>query len=107
MKYEFIGWCYDEARKHDKVWGVILLQEDVPVDSSAWPFRTNKYVSFWGRRGKKLSTKMINGSDYDIEQVIRKKKREYSTIDKNRLNEVYPEFQSDLEKTAIWATLKL
>jgi hypothetical protein len=31
----------------------------------------------------------------------------YEEIRESELDEVYPEFRTDLEKTALWATLKL
>jgi hypothetical protein len=105
MNYEFIGWCKEGT--HDKVWGVILLAEDVLV-SPPWPFKTNKYITFWGRRGAKLQTKLVNGSKHAINQLSRKKSNKgYNEIGKSELDKVYPEFQSDLEKTAMWAMLKL
>ena len=103
MQYAHIGWCHED--NHDKVWGIILLAENVPV-SDAWPSITNKYVSFWGRRGKKLQTKQFDGSNYDAEKMFDKKlKKGYQAVDKQRLDEVYPEFEQDLEKTAVWAML--
>ena len=105
MKYVHIGWCQED--KHDKVWGIILLAEDVNV-SDAWAFKTNKYVTFWGRRGAKLQTKLVTGSSYDADQMFHKKRRKgYEEIPEWRLDEVYPEFKSDLEKTAFWATFKI
>lgn len=105
MKYVHIGWCQED--KHDKVWGIILLAEDVPV-SSAWHFHTNKYVTFWGRRGAKLQTKLWDGSDWDAKEMFLKKQNKgYESIEVDELNEVYPEFQQDLEKTAFWATFKI
>lgn len=104
MKFEHIGWCHED--NHDKVWGIILLAEAVPVSKSAWPFATNKYVSFWGRRGKKLQTKSFDGTSYDAEKMFDKKlKKGYKEVDADGLNRVYPEFQEDLEKTAVWAML--
>ena len=105
MNYEFIGWCKEGT--HDKVWGAILLVEDVII-SEPWPFKANKYITFWGRRGAKLQTKLINGSKHDVNQLIRKKlNKSYKEIDKEELDKVYPEFETDLEKTAMWAMLKL
>ena len=105
MKFVHIGWCKEGI--HDKVWGIILLAEDVPV-SNAWHFPTNKYVTFWGRRGAKLQTKLVNGTNYDMDQLFRKKTNKgYDRIEEWQLDEVYPEFKSDLEKTAFWATLKI
>lgn len=108
MNYVFIGWYNKDSS--DKVWGVIELQ-------------LNVYLSFWGRRGKKLQTKIIktkthqsfiNDSDgdyhgdYVIDDLIKKKvNKGYSKIDKSKLNTVYPEFESDLEKTTVWAYLKV
>jgi hypothetical protein len=105
MKYIHIGWCKEDH--HDKVWGIIELATDVPV-SDAWNFHTNKYLTFWGRRGAKLQTKLVNGASYDADQLFHKKRlKGYKEVDKDLLDEVYPEFQQDLEKTAIWATLKI
>jgi hypothetical protein len=105
MNYEFIGWCKEGT--HDKVWGVILLAKDVPV-STAWHFHTNKYITFWGRRGHKLQTKLFSSSQFEAGEMCRKKvNKGYTRVNKERLDVVYPEFQSDLEKTAMWAMLKL
>jgi hypothetical protein len=95
MKYEFIGWCNEEG--HDKIWGVILLREG---DNQ------NTYASFWGRRGKKLQTKVFEEYSWDVGKVINKKAERYRKIDENRLGTVYPEFEEDLRKTAVWAILR-
>ena len=105
MKFVHIGWCKEGV--HDKVWGIILLAEDVPV-SDAWHFPTNKYLTFWGRRGAKLQTKLVNGRPYDMDEMFRKKKNKgYEQIEEWELDDVYPDFKRDLERTAIWAMLKL
>ena len=101
MIYQHIGWCHED--NHDKVWGVILLSKG---RGSPW-YEPNKFLSFWGRRGAKLQTKMFEGSDWTAEKMFRKKlDRGYQEVDKNRLDQVYPEFETDLEKTAIWAALR-
>ena len=106
MSNKQVLWC--KEGKHDKVWGTICVAEDVPVSKSAWPFRTSKYITFWGRRGAKLQTKEWDGTSYDAEQMARKKlNKGYNEIDQDFLDEVYPEFQADLEKTEMWAKLKL
>ena len=100
MRYEFIGWERDEAKNVDKVWGVICI--DTPENT----WRNGKYVSFWGRRGKKLSTKIYETPQYEMKKVWEKKHSNgYTKIHEQRLAEVYPEFQDDLEKTAVWALL--
>ena len=102
MKYKYIGWCKDETANADKVWGAICLRE--PTAS----YRGDgKYVTFWGRRGKKLQTKIVEGSLWDVHQPFLKKlDKGYKEIQVHQLDEVYPEFQQDLEKTAFWATLR-
>lgn len=91
MDYKFIGWC--RADNHDKVWGVITLHSDA-------------YVTFWGRRGSKLQTK-ISSDLYAVNDLIYKKQlKGYRSIQRDEIDKVYPEFQSDLEKTAFWAMLK-
>jgi len=103
MNYKFIGHYYDPIENHDKVWGVIFLEKPtyVPYGGSMV-----KCVSFWGRRGKKLQTKNVN-DDWDLQKLIKSKtKKGYQEVDVNKLNEVYPEFERDLSKTAVWAILK-
>ena len=105
MKYEFIGWNRDEEANADKVWGVILLQEN--VTNLKWNFE-NKYVTFWGRRGKKLQTKTSVATYIVMDRTIRSKTQKgYTEIDQSKLDKVYPEFETDLKKTAVWAILKL
>ncbi len=103
LNYKFIGWCHED--NHDKVWGVIYLEK--PVQQYAWRPSGAKCVSFWGRRGKKLQTKIVE-DNYDLETLIRSKTRKgYTGVDSNKLNEVYPEFEEDLGKTAFWAMFKV
>lgn len=93
MKFDHIGWCKQD--NHDKVWGIIRLQD-------------NNCVTFWGRRGAKLQTKVVRASWYDAETLFSKKlNKGYKEIKEWELDEVYPEFRQDLEKTAVWAMLKL
>lgn len=96
MKYKFIGWCRDGTS--DKVWGVITIREDI---------YNGTFLIFWGRRGKKLQTKILEDSSWGmIDKIDTKKARGYIELDTTRLNELYPEFESDLSKTAMWAMLK-
>lgn len=96
--YFWIGWCQEDS--HDKVWGIIKLSGD------DW---LGNYVSFWGRRGKKLQTKIYeNQSEWNMERLFEKKEdKGYEQIDLTKLNKVYPEFEKDLEKMAFWAQFKV
>jgi hypothetical protein len=92
MKFSFIGWC--QENNHDKVWGVIELG-------------TTKYVTFWGRRGKKLQTKQLITNSYGIKKLVGQKyNKGYVSVDKDNLDRVYPDFEKDLEQTAMWSMLK-
>lgn len=99
LNFKFIGWCKEDT--HDKVWGVINLNHTETYLS------VGNYVVFWGRRGKKLQTKILKDKTYwDVEALVRSKERRgYVKID--NLDSVYPEFQSDLEKTAMWSMFKV
>lgn len=106
MDLQHIGWCNIDG--HDKVWGIMVLARgEYDADTnSPWP--VNKYVTFWGRRGKKLQTKLWEGSYWEAENAFEAKiNKGYDQIDRNQLDDVYPEFQQDLEKTAFWATFKI
>lgn len=109
MNYEFIGWYHDEAENSDKVWGVIELQHDVHGQASYWKWNTQSvYVTFWGRRGKKLQTKISTDYQHEKIKLIRSKESKgYNRVSIDKLNEVYPEFEKDLSKVAFWASFKV
>jgi hypothetical protein len=100
MNYQHIGWCKDGT--HDKVWGIICLQAPTGYRDDG------KFATFWGRRGKKLQTKIVEGSNYEINKMFNKKlDKGYQEVNEQRLDEVYPEFEQDLEQTAVWAMLRV
>lgn len=100
MEYKHIAWCRDEETNADKVWGTICLSDE-------HYFGNNKYVTFWGRRGKKLQTKIWEGSNWDAKEMFLKKQNKgYRSVERDELNEVYPDFEKDLQKTAVWSMLK-
>jgi predicted DNA-binding WGR domain protein len=97
MNYKFIGWNNRDGA--DKVWGVIYIEDRTGIRP--------KVLIFWGRRGKKLQTK-IDREGWDLDKLIREKSEKgYKIIGNYELETVYPEFQNDLEKTTMWALLKL
>ena len=97
MNYKFIGWNNHDGA--DKVWGVIYIEDRTGIRP--------KVLIFWGRRGKKLQTKM-DREGWDLDKLIREKSEKgYKIIGNYELETVYPEFQNDLEKTTMWALLKL
>jgi len=97
MNYKFIGWNNRDGA--DKVWGVIYIEDRTRIRP--------KVLIFWGRRGKKLQTK-IDREGWDLDKLIREKTdKGYKIIGNYELETVYPEFQNDLEKTTMWALLKL
>jgi len=103
MEYKHIGWYRNEEENSDKVWGIILLRNN---DTNDFGYTKNQYVSFWGRRGKKLQTKLFESSTRDAIEMFEKKLHSgYKSVELDELNSVYPEFQDDLEKTAVWALL--
>jgi predicted DNA-binding WGR domain protein len=97
VNYKFIGWCKDGTA--DKVWVCIKLNGD------RWG---GAYATVWGRRGKKLQHKVFpDGNDWELNKLIDKKwEKGYKPVNKNDLDEVYPEFENDLEATALWAMLQ-
>ena len=97
MNYKFIGWNNRDGA--DKVWGVIYIEDRTGIRP--------KVLIFWGRRGKKLQTKM-DRDGWDLDKLVREKQNKgYKLIKENELKTVYPEFECDLEKTTMWALLKL
>ena len=106
MNYHWIGHCQEGTS--DKVWGMICLTGN-NHEASNYPWTGHDYVAFWGRRGKKLQTKIYKTHNYyEINKLCDKKiDRGYNTINVARLDEVYPEFEQDLEQTTVWALLSV
>ena len=91
INYEYIGWYQD--LNSDKVWVCIKLS-------------SSKYLTVWGRRGKRLQHKIIECSSVDAHRLVMIKARKgYRRFDKTELDQVYPEFEQDLERTAAWSML--
>lgn len=98
LTFKFVGWCQDSVNNHDKVWGVISLDDN---------WFSGRVIVFWGRRGKKLQTK-FDTCGVALDRLIwRKISSGYTEIKPEKLERVYPEFYSDLETTAIMAVLKI
>ena len=97
--YTFVGW--NNTAGHDKVWVCIKLRGNYRDASD--------YVTAWGGRGHKLQTKLYKDQDvWSMSRICNKKEESgYTDIDVNQLDTVYPNFKQDLEKTAMWAVLKL
>ena len=95
INYFYIGWC--SIDDHDKVWVSIKLSGD------RWH---GQYLTVWGRRGKKLSSKIVEMTHHEMVKLTKSKdSKGYVEIPQDKLHEVYPEFQQDLEKTAAWSML--
>ena len=91
INYEYIGWYQD--LNSDKVWVCIKLS-------------SGKYLTVWGRRGKRLQHKIIECSSVDAHRLVMTKARKgYRRFDKTELDQVYPEFEQDLEQTTAWSML--
>lgn len=84
MQIEFIGWCYDEASNHDKVWGIGSGISD-------------EYTTFWGRRGNQLQTHSKRMSESRAKSLIRSKKRKgYQEFEKDELDKIHEDFGQQL-----------
>lgn len=106
IDFGFIGWFKEE--NHDKVWGIIWLEPCAYPDHAHdhWVNNGRKCITFWGRRGKKLQSKVSSGGAPLYGKVDEKRSKGYKEIDTTKLNEIYPEFQKDLQKLAVWSMLK-
>ena len=98
MKFEWIGWCREGAS--DKVWILMMLS---PVSRRG--IGPHKYVTIWGRRGKRLHHRVFT-DHLPNAKITDKARKGYQQIDQNHLSQVYPEFHQDLEQTALWAMLQ-
>jgi predicted DNA-binding WGR domain protein len=102
IDYRYIGWCRED--NHDKVWAAIMLQCD--EECRRYGYGQAKWVTVWGRRGKKLQHKVFENDISALDRVVESKHRKgYTGVNRSELDRVYPEFQEDLEKTTVWALL--
>lgn len=117
MNIVYICKMYDKEADIDKIWGIIQIgfDNDTYNKEQPWltpralicPTPTNKYVTFWGRRSKKLQIKIWDGYPYDTQQaLINKIQNGYHVVNKKHIESIYPKFKQDLEKIASWSTLK-
>ena len=96
INYKYIGWCSED--NSDKVWACIQLNGD------RWH---GKFLTVWSRRGKRLQSKIVETNTYEMGKLIGSKvAKGYRGIQEDKLNEVYPEFQQDLERTVAWGVLR-
>jgi predicted DNA-binding WGR domain protein len=101
INFKFIGWCKED--NHDKVWAAIMLSCSHGKPN---PWSDVKYVAVWGKRGKKLQHKVIQSQYRDLDKLVHEKERKgYNRVSKHKLEQVYPEFENDLQSTAVWAML--
>lgn len=95
MQILFIGWCCDDTKNHDKVWGIALYGRG-ETDY------TKSYATFWGRRSKKLQKKLVEMSPYEAEKLISsKRKKGYVSFPADEVNEIYESFSKDIFKIAL------
>ena len=87
MEFEYIGWCHSGTS--DKVWLGIKVN--------------NAYYAVWGRRGKALGFK--KHSFYSLNPVIRSKRREYTAVSKEKLYEIFPDFDNIVQQRLVFCLL--
>lgn len=99
----FIGHYFDPKENHDKIWAILRFEQP---QHSKYTFSYDQCLVVWGRRGRKLQTQLaIDNHDLYL-RMSSKIKKGYQSIDSERLSEVYPDFEKDLEKTVFWARFK-
>jgi predicted DNA-binding WGR domain protein len=97
MNFKFIGWCNTD--NHDKIWGLVTLREGLSEGA---------YLIFWGRRGKKLQTKIHKDASWGIwDKINSKRERGYVDIKIDEISKDYPDFEHELNKKVVWAMLKV
>jgi len=111
MQHEELFVGHNTTDNHDKIWGRVVLKKE-KVSYICFNYT---YLTFWGRRGHKLQTKVVveegfaysgdGGIAYDTLTLIRSKiKKGYVEVE-DPIN-VYPDFRRDLDKMIMMAKLK-
>jgi len=82
MDIKFLGWCNEG--KHDKVWGISKKDDDL-------------YMTFWGRRGKKLQTNTKTMDGWDASKLVdSKRKKGYVEFEKSEMDEIHENFKKQI-----------
>ena len=84
MDIKFIGWCHNPTRNNDKVWGIADMGD-------------GEYMTFWGRRGKKLqkNTKIMGARDA-AKLMQQKRTKGYQEFDQDELGEIHENFRKQV-----------
>ena len=84
MDIKFIGWCHQPTRNHDKVWGIADRGD-------------GEYMTFWGRRGKKLQTNSkYMSSGEAIKLTNSKRAKGYQEFDRSELDQIHENFKKQV-----------
>jgi hypothetical protein len=86
IEFIYIGWCKGTGRdgvQHDKVWTAFSVGD--------------KYYAGWGARGKKIRFKKHDGL-WELDTVIRSKRKKYDEVDNFKLFTIFPYFKEDVQK---------
>lgn len=100
LNYLFIGSFVDPKVNSDKLWIVIELMP--PSSQNNW---VGSYVTAWGRRGSKYQTKVVKSTIGCRDLINSKIDKGYLKVKRDKLDEIYPNFEKDLETTAFWTVL--
>lgn len=98
LNYVFIGHYSNETENSDKLWIVIELVPPIGYEFGS-------YITAWGRRGSKYQTKVVKSGCCCRDLINAKLDKGYKKVNKQRLDNVYPNFEKDLETTAFWTVL--
>lgn len=92
LDFLFIGWCKEVKNgvHSDKVWTAFKAG--------------NEYYAGWGARGKTINFKK-HDSKYSLEDVMRKKQKEYNEVDAFQLFTIFPYFQEQVEQRLLFCML--
>ena len=91
-----VVWKKDDIS--DKIWGIMEVRRN--------PDGTLLVLTFWGRRGKKLSMKSYELSQYNaIHKLDCKIDDGYEKITTDQLYSFCPDYEEQIKKHAVWASL--
>ena len=106
MHYLYIG--HYKTDTQNNVWGIVQLTdyrtelELIYGMANFSPFRKpDKFLTFWGRAGGKMQSKIWEGRSWEAEKKAKLKRAEgYKRIDKARLGKISTGATEEIEKIA-------
>jgi D-lyxose ketol-isomerase len=94
--------AWNNTNNSDKIWGIVPLNNE---RATFW--NPGKYLIFWGKRGKKLSSIIRTIDESQAQMLFKTKLNRYTEVKEQDFEKVSPGIVKEIERMLIWERIKL